>query len=62
MPAKDKKSDAAAKVKNDAKKDPSQISAELTKTKAKKCLMVNYGDVTERLNIMKTIKKLANYY
>lgn len=59
MPAKDKKSAAAAKGKDD-KKDPSQISAELTKTKAKKCLMVNYGDVTERLSIMKTIKKFGH--
>lgn len=59
MPAKDKKSTAASKGK-DGKKDPSQISAELTKTKAKKCLMVNYGDVTERLSIMKTIKKFGH--
>jgi hypothetical protein len=54
MPAKDKKKSEAAA----AKKDPSQISAELTKTKAKKCLMVNYGDVSERKNILKEIKKL----
>ena len=34
-----------------------EISNELTKTKAKKCLMINYGDESDKKMILQELKK-----
>ena len=38
-------------------KDKTQVATELTKTRAKKCLIINFGDEDGRSGIVKQIKK-----
>lgn len=53
MPEKKKASSSIKEV----GKDKNQVTTELTKTKAKKSLIVNYGTVDEKKNILNQIKK-----
>lgn len=56
MPEKKEKKKEAFGVK-EVGKDKNQVTTELTKTKAKKSLIVNYGTIDEKKNILNQIKK-----